>query len=735
MKKISFQLASRNPSQRSASPTPAVQHARHVVAQPSLNPWRRPAPSAATVPHPAQDSAQDIPQNTTRNTSQVAGGSAPTTELQYLRPLREEAHEIRLLNIAPADALASPLRCELICVSLDDNPSYHALSYTWGKPFGERHSEGPFTPTYTENILHVQAQPVSITDNLNRALRYLPLQLQDQRVRITDNLNSALRYLRSKDETLTLWVDAICINQKDDVEKTGQVQQMTRIYQQAASTFAWLGPPADDSCLALATLCGMRRFALRTQPYRREGHTMVDMDAVPDRQPGVQQLVDEIIAASFGVLWGKEIESDIEIAPFPIRQVAGILGREYWGRIWILQELVLSPRVIFVCGSHSITTPDADEVIGSFFKTWDVLAEESGRAPYVIDHRPWTMINARLIFKQIGELQPLRKLLEEGALACLGASEPRDNIYALLNLANDGAQLGLKVDYSPANTYQKLYTEVAKAYLRRGELWFLSYCNSDPEGHLDLPSWVPNWNKEHGFRTFNSMTSFQTSNGTVVSATVPPDDTLPWSPWSQQIRLKGVIVDTIAWACQPRPAASLTNLPPHLREEILTWMRRTEASLLDSRYVSSVPSTRRAVSWIFVAGNAAVVDRFGLGEELQDELMMAAYNCLLGREAMVDDRAASTYQHLADCYFDSMMHTTTGERRLFLTTKGHLGIGSRYTQKEDKVAIFLGGGVPFVIREKLWQKRYRVVGEAWVERMMKGEAFEREHVVEDIELE
>lgn len=125
-----------------------------------------------------------------RTRLRLQGVSVTTAAFQYVRPLRKDAHEIRLLNIAPADALASPLQCDLTCVSLDDNPSYHALSYTWGKPFGERHSEGPFTPTYTEKILDVQ----------------------NQRFHITDNLNSALRYLRPKDETPSLWVDAICIN-------------------------------------------------------------------------------------------------------------------------------------------------------------------------------------------------------------------------------------------------------------------------------------------------------------------------------------------------------------------------------------------------------------------------------------------------------------------------------------------------------------------------------------------
>ncbi|KAF1834632.1 hypothetical protein BDW02DRAFT_568866 [Decorospora gaudefroyi] len=43
---------------------------------------------------------------------------------------------------------------------------------------------------------------------------------------ITKSLEVALNHLTPEDKPLTLWIDALCIDQADGVEKTEQVQQM-----------------------------------------------------------------------------------------------------------------------------------------------------------------------------------------------------------------------------------------------------------------------------------------------------------------------------------------------------------------------------------------------------------------------------------------------------------------------------------------------------------------------------
>ncbi|CAJ2502673.1 Uu.00g100670.m01.CDS01 [Anthostomella pinea] len=97
----------------------------------------------------------------------------------------------------------------------DSHHDYEALSYVWG-------SEG--TP-----------EPVGVGTSDGPVLL------------ATQNLAVALRHLRHAERPRFLWIDALCINQKNDEEKGPQVAMMGDIYRRAARVIAWLGPAKDDS--------------------------------------------------------------------------------------------------------------------------------------------------------------------------------------------------------------------------------------------------------------------------------------------------------------------------------------------------------------------------------------------------------------------------------------------------------------------------------------------------------
>lgn len=93
---------------------------------------------------------------------------------------------------------------------------------------------------------------------------------------VTENLEIALRHLRLPDKALTLWVDALCIDQSDEMEKTEQVQQMREIYSRATLVLAWLGPAAGYSDIAMEwiTTFGARsaELGIGTKPELRLRH-------------------------------------------------------------------------------------------------------------------------------------------------------------------------------------------------------------------------------------------------------------------------------------------------------------------------------------------------------------------------------------------------------------------------------------------------------------------------------
>jgi hypothetical protein len=63
-----------------------------------------------------------------------------------------------------------------------------------------------------------------------------------QHLDITSNVEELLRYLRKALKPRYLWIDALCINQADNVEKAKQVASMGLIYARAAKVRIWLGP-------------------------------------------------------------------------------------------------------------------------------------------------------------------------------------------------------------------------------------------------------------------------------------------------------------------------------------------------------------------------------------------------------------------------------------------------------------------------------------------------------------
>ncbi|KAL1613965.1 hypothetical protein SLS54_010112 [Diplodia seriata] len=130
-------------------------------------------------------------------------------------PLQSDRH-IRLLKITELssdDAEPQPCSFSLIHVSLDDNFPFEAVSYAWGDP------------------------------TLNHTMR-LSTSSGSTQLAITRSVFEALPYLAgfAKDETRHLWIDQLCIDQKNLEERGRQVTLMGQIYSSALRTLIWLGP-------------------------------------------------------------------------------------------------------------------------------------------------------------------------------------------------------------------------------------------------------------------------------------------------------------------------------------------------------------------------------------------------------------------------------------------------------------------------------------------------------------
>ncbi|KAF2204775.1 hypothetical protein GQ43DRAFT_355906, partial [Delitschia confertaspora ATCC 74209] len=65
-------------------------------------------------------------------------------------------------------------------------------------------------------------------------------------IRVGQNLHDALTRLRKRNRKRFIWVDKLCINQQDEVERGQQVRQMGNIYRTASRVVVWLGRDGDD---------------------------------------------------------------------------------------------------------------------------------------------------------------------------------------------------------------------------------------------------------------------------------------------------------------------------------------------------------------------------------------------------------------------------------------------------------------------------------------------------------
>lgn len=137
---------------------------------------------------------------------------------RYL-PLDAGADELRLLEILPSSEPAR-IAGRLIKASLNKSPVYDALSYTWGDP------------AVTTSI---------ILDD-------------DQNFHVSTNLERALQGLRLRDEIRTIWVDAVCIDQKNVVERSHHVSIMRTIYAKATLVRVWLDLEIDLQLPAFSKL-------------------------------------------------------------------------------------------------------------------------------------------------------------------------------------------------------------------------------------------------------------------------------------------------------------------------------------------------------------------------------------------------------------------------------------------------------------------------------------------------
>ncbi|RYP49315.1 hypothetical protein DL768_004940 [Monosporascus sp. mg162] len=611
------------------------------------------------------------------------------------RPLPPSEY-IRVLELLPpafnqlsTDRNPSDIRCKIEHVALEDEPQYDALSYCWGDP--------------TQSIREIICDGTLLV--------------------ITENLYCALTRLREETVSVRLWVDAVCINQVDQVEKATQIPLMGDIYKNSEHVLIWLGEeaPEDEGSLEFA------RF-LETESYR-------------DRTPIQDQFV-----------WAFRRARHV---PPPHdekwKKFFALFKRPWFSRLWIIQEVAVARNPVVACGSSRIS--------------WDALLKALRYSGMLgIESFYYNAINLNGVY----DLQNCRKQYLEGTPSSLSklltrtqqaaATNPLDKIYGLWAIADRSNIAQLSITPSYKIPVENLYRDVAVHTLRTSrslDLFWGLRCRD--RSNLHLPSWVPDWTLTESFVTLRHQElafpdcmvpewqsqHFHSTGDSRASPAFTVDGNL--------LGLRGHIIGTVdevscTLRLEPGPA-SMYDVQQDLRD----WERVAGArSAVGYRTGEHILNCywQTLCAGVMPGGYQVCQEEFRRFDAVTRTLQSFADLSRYGRSlinvfpwlklgvsisALVFHACFRSFTVIEDIRGFQGNNGAMIGRRMARTDTGYISLVPEETEEGDSIVLLEGGKAPLVVRpdksgpqKKEISKltRWEILGETYVHGAMNGEAFQ-----------
>jgi hypothetical protein len=264
------------------------------------------------------------------------------------------------------------------------------------------------------------------------------------------------------------------LNQLDDDEKTANVPKMREVYMKATLTISWLGPAVEGIAAA---------FSYASQlctTYIREMAEQKQIVLTPEQEKE------------------KDVRVKVKLGDPALETLIGLLERPYFERAWIMQEVVVSSNVWFMCGSATIKW-DLLLVAYLYLITSPLWIWEFYHGNRI--HIPALMKLSEMEWVSGADTDWFGMLLRHRM--CL-SGDPRDKVYAFYGMRCKKSleMLGVEPDYDPKTTTEVVYIRLAARALHKAQVAVLhvprlvttSREESDPNfKRLTLPSWVPDW--------------------------------------------------------------------------------------------------------------------------------------------------------------------------------------------------------------------------------------------------
>jgi ankyrin repeat protein len=232
---------------------------------------------------------------------------------------------------------------------------------------------------------------------------------------VAKNLFQALEHLRLQHQDRILWIDAICIDQSNIDERGHQVRQMSSIYQRAEQVIVWLGQPTVNTDLFFHYMQCLEKEAV--------GHACINWKNSDGRW--------QLLWSNIRLLWN-DLNQDAQREGFE-----DLLQRPWFRRVWIVQEVANARSAKIMCGKKLVST--------RIFTVAPILLgiTPDSHCQAILDIMPGPSRR----YSWWSGSRDLRTLLLKFRQS--EATDPRDNIYALLGIQSGGCRTALLVpDYN-----------------------------------------------------------------------------------------------------------------------------------------------------------------------------------------------------------------------------------------------------------------------------------------------
>ena len=590
------------------------------------------------------------------------------------------------------------------------------------------------------------------------------------------NLEAALRQLRNHNRVqqgFRIWIDALCINQADLVERAIQVLRMKDIYARAWRVVVWLGPKAKNSDLAMMAI---RFLSLQSQ----------------EKEPlhGLYHRLDRYIIRMPCFQW-KHAHTRIRMRQTVLRAIYHLLTRSYWRRLWIIQEVALAARQSPVlCGDSCILLDDVYNALqfiqrdGAVFGRYIIYSVKGGGTArrewgptkedtYTVSEKLWKRPVA------IIEAQPERKVpaAQMGYSGAFGvlllsleafSSDERDRVYGLLGLPCLAGVVDISPDYNCDPV--EIFTAFSKSLFMSGDLNGLSLTRSTipPIGtwyfkppHFSRPR-APKLVCRH--RTVNQGCRHGLPSW-VICFSCPPNLALPLPrgfsalptkpniarPFFRDrfLMVQGVVFDTISTLSAFHATESDRKYPQNGPRRTSTY--GSESATREVFWRTIVANTDRSNQpapmeyctvlepSIWNIGIHGVDDNiYGLKDFYHRNKSLMIFNQTLSqliygpkvtRIQKLKKQLRTTGRLLRETPLqrDATLRAmrVLGWRRLVTTYGGYLGLVPAGAIVGDVIAVIMGCDVPLVLRPVMGEtSRFTLIGECYVHGIMSGEVAE-----------